>query len=113
MQTYIRPETRVVVIPGGGTTSEPVHIGHYVRLGIVIPDTMTGTKLTFEGAADVAGPFEEIQDEQDNAIEVSATTAAAIGLTGAARDAVLAWPWIRLVSDATEAADRAIVLSLK
>jgi hypothetical protein len=101
-----------VTITNGNTTSSEVDLLGATIIGILFPASMTGATLKIQAAAVSGGTFETIQKDEigggDYAITISAGKA--VPITNLA--VVKGWRYIKLVSSATEAADRIITLEL-
>lgn len=110
---YKRPETRTVEIANGGTESGVIGIQDYAIAGVITPDALTGTALTFKAASAKDGTFVDVYDSDGNQVSATATADRAIGLSASEADALAPWQWVKVVSNAPEAADRTLTLVLK
>ena len=102
---HITPEA---VIPINETESNSVAIYGNTLIGLYMPSSFTGTAVTFKGALKQGGTFKEVTDPTTG-IAVTATVAA---------DKFVAFPpqalaclqFLKIVSNATEAAARTITV---
>ena len=92
-----------------GTTSQAIDVGEHLVAGIVCPSALTGTSFTFTGALTEDGPYRSLVDSTGTNITVSVAADAHILIEPQTFAGV---SWIKLVSGATEAADREITLVL-
>lgn len=113
MLIYRRPETRTVQILSGQTTSAAFEIKEYMLAGVLTPDALTGTALTFQGAVVEAGDYEDVYDSDGNQVSLAAAANRAIGVSGSEADALAPWQVLKLVSNASEGANRTFYVALK
>lgn len=105
-----RTQNQNAVIASGGTTSQALRIHPLNSLGIQMPATFTGTALAVHGCATATGTFAAIEDADGNAVSLAAAQGDRVSVTGAELDAILPWPYIKLVSNGAEGAERTIVV---
>lgn len=110
---YKRPETRTAEIASGGTESGVINIQDYAIAGVITPSALTGTALTFKACATKDGTFVDVYDSDGNQVSATATASRAIGLSASEADALAPWQWVKIVSNASEGADRSLTLVLK
>lgn len=101
----------VAVIPTGQTTSQQVDLSGVDPCGLFLPAAFTGTALKFLAAPASDGTFLPLKDGSGNdyALVVSAGSYVIIPDL----QAFAGVRWLRLVSSATEAADRSIVIAAR
>lgn len=105
-----RTSSTTVTIASGATTSAPVDVGEWLVAGIVTPAALTGTAFTFTASARAeTGTYRTCFDAAGTAISVAA----------AADRHILIEPqtfagagWLKLVSNAAEAAAREVTVVL-
>jgi len=109
-RTWTCPAT----IASGGTTSSVVRVHPASGIALQMPATFTGTAVAVHGCATATGTFAAIEDRDGNAVSLAAAAGDRASLTGEELDAVIQWPYIKLVSNGAEGAAREIgvVLSL-
>lgn len=100
------------VILSGATTSGVIRLHPATGLAIQMPATFTGTALAVHGCATASGTFAAIEDSDGAAVSLAAAQGDRVSLTGAEYDAVMSWPYIKLVSNGAEGGDRTIVLAI-
>lgn len=105
-----RTQNQNAVIANGGTTSGAIRIHPCSALAIQMPSSFTGTAIAIHGCATATGTFGAIEDSDGSAVSLAAAANDRISVTGAEYDAVVAWPYIKLVSNGAEAAARTIVV---
>lgn len=105
-----RTQNQNAVIASGASTSQAIRIHPVASLAIQMPASFTGTALAIHGCATKGGTFAAIEDADGNAVSLAAAAGDRISLTGEEYDAVVAWPYIKLVSNQNEAAERTIVV---
>lgn len=104
-----RASSTTVTIAEDGTTSQAIDVGEWLIAGIVTPAALDGIAFTFTGALTEDGTYRVLRDSSGTDIEVTVST----------DDHILIEPqtfagvsWVKLVSGATETADREITLVL-
>lgn len=97
-----------VTIPAASDTSSAVDATAFVFCGIVLPATFTGTAITFEVSADGVN-FAPLYDSSNAEVSLTVTQGRAYVIPSEVFD----WLHWRIVSGATESAERVIRLSLK
>lgn len=104
------PLTRTITasIANGGTTSSVVRVHPASGIALQMPAVFTGTAIAFHGCATASGTFAAIEDRDGNAVSLAAAAGDRASLTGEELDAVLAWPYVKLVSNGAEGAAREI-----
>ena len=102
--------TTTCTIPNGQTVSDPIAV-HSSLIGIVMPAAFTGTAISFQGSADGV-TYQPVYNDSGSLASVVVAASRAIGLDAFAL-ALAPWAYIKLVSNAAEAAVRAIQLSYK
>lgn len=95
-----------VTIASSGTDSETFHLEDFVLCGFITPATLTGTSVSFKGSKDGTNFF-PIYDSTNILISVTVAVSRAYSLNVID---FLSWPYIKIVSGSSEAADREIVL---
>lgn len=108
MAQYQHPRSQNALIASGGTKSQALLVAGGVVLGIILPDAITGTTLTFEACDTADGTFVPVYDSDGNQVSLAIAADRAIGLSGAEADALTPFPYIKLVSGSAEGADRTI-----
>jgi hypothetical protein len=97
-----------LVIASGSDTSDVVPVRDAVLFSFKVP-TLTGTALAVLGASRADETPTPINDSEGNAVSFAKPTADEwVTLSGSEADAVAAFPFIALKSDASEAAARTI-----
>jgi hypothetical protein len=88
-------------------TSDATHIGDAAVLALELPATFTGTTLAIHGCSTSGGTFAALQDAAATVVSITVAADKRIYL-----DPVITagWPWIKLVSGASEAAGRTVNL---
>lgn len=113
--------TSTIDVSADAVNGSPVDTQDYQHLGLILPAAFTGTALTFEGAVlganelspGAATTWAAINDKTGAApVTVDFVANKAIGFSQDDLERLLAFRWIRPVSNGTEAADRAIVVTL-
>lgn len=100
---------QAVTIASGGTKSDPIDARGYNLFGMIKPAT-TGDAISFEVATSREGTYTALLTTGTTAASV--TTAAAAGTYPIPESLGLErFPWFKLVSDASEAADRTITVT--
>ena len=102
-----------VTIASGGTTSGAVRMDNYMLAGIITPSALTGTAFTFTVSNTFAGTYVPVYDANGNQVSVPAAVSRALGVSGAEADALAPWPFVKIVSNAAEGADRSVTLCFK
>lgn len=69
--------TFTTTIANGATKTSAVNISDFFITGVEVPDSMTGTSLTFE-LGDASGTTVQLRDEENAAISLTITTTAAV-----------------------------------
>lgn len=105
-------QQRAVTIASGQTTSGVINTGSYTAAGLHLTAALTGATVTFTGSPSETGSFQTVKDSDGSTVSVATATAGAIGFSGAELDALSAWPFIKVVSASSEAADRSLTLML-
>lgn len=98
-----------ITIANGASNSSAFQPGYSPSGKIVIPAAFTGTSIKYQGADTAGGTFSDLYDWNNQAIShpVTAGKRYAIPLEA------LSEPFVRVVSDATEGAERTIIYSLR
>ena len=97
------------LIEADGTTSGPVDLTEWLLAGFMLPDTFTGTALTFEAAPTEDGTYRSVTNSSGTAISVTVATDAHVLIEPQTFAGVR---WLKIVSGSTEGADRTIGLVL-
>ncbi len=99
--------TDPVTIKSGGTISDPIDLGNHTLSGVQVPAGMTGTELTFLGSTNNQDyvPMKTISGDLFT-IVVDATAS----ITAINPQDMACVRYLRLVSNASEGADRAITM---
>lgn len=95
-----------VTIASSGTTSGAISMVSGGRLaGLIIPASFTGTSISFSVSADGStyGTFKQF----GTAVSITVVASDAVDILGA-YVGLCAWPYVKVVSNATEAASRTI-----
>lgn len=92
-----------VVIANGGTASTSYELGGTHLIGVLIPASITGTKLTIEGSIDGTNFYQLYGSSSGNAKEIKITAGKFIEIESNYDNP---FNFIRLVSNATEGAER-------
>jgi hypothetical protein len=95
-----------VQIASGNSTSAPIAMKSGPRLaGVQIPAAFTGTSISFSVSADnvTYGPFKQA----GTTVSITVAASDAVDILGA-YPGLTAWPYVEIVSSATEAAARTI-----
>jgi hypothetical protein len=102
--------SRAVSIAQSGTTSAAFRTGPYRNaFGIQFPSQMTGATVSFVGSTSEDGTYSAVHDSS-GAISLAATASTAVFLDENEAKAVLAFPYIKVVSADAEAAARALIV---
>ncbi len=101
----------ITKIASGQTTSEAVSLKEASIVGIIIPSAFTGTSLTFMVSEEEGGTYKQMTRGIDGA-SVTALASADDHIAILIGD-FLTSKYIKLVSSASEAADREIELIMK
>lgn len=94
----------VVTIDSGETESSVFDARDGITFGIITPSALTGSTFTFEVAPFDGAGFTPLNDETGAAVTLAVAADNAYTLPAA----LAPWPYFRLVSGATEGADRDI-----
>lgn len=92
-----------VVIANGATASTSYELGGTHLIGVLIPDSITGNKLTIEGSIDGTNFYQLYGSSSGTAKEIKITAGKFIEIESNYDNP---FNFIRLVSNATEGADR-------
>ena len=101
------------VIASGGTTSGAIRTGPYRQQLNLQFATMTGTAMTFHGSDAEDGTFVEIVTDGGVAISITVTDDKVVYLNEEESRAILACPFIKLVSGSAEGGARTIGVFMK
>jgi len=102
-------EVDAVVIASGGTKTPEINLNGRTLLGINLPAAFTGTSLTFEVASEAGGTYGVLQDDYGNQVTAIVAQGKPCALQRAL-SALAGWQYIKIVSGATEGADRTLKL---
>lgn len=116
-----------VTIPSGSNTSNVIDLDRYRFVGIQFPAAMTGTVLTFlvgagpgigdtlshAVAALAGGNFRQLYGDDGVIVQVTITVDNCVGLGSQLAAKLAPFRFIALRSNQTEAADRALTVSLR
>lgn len=110
----LKVTTQTATIANGATDSDVIRLGsHSQRFGFILPAALTGATIGFKGAALSTDTFKTISDAAGTPISIPVAADEAIGVSGAALDAILAFPYLKLVSGSAEGAARSITVFVK
>lgn len=109
----MKPMTKTVTIASGATDSEAIRVDNYVVAGLLMPAAFTGTAITFLASDKKDGTFRAVYDSDGVQVSAAVAISQAVGLSSGEADAMAPWAYIKLVSNAAEAADREIGVALK
>ena len=101
-------ETETFVIANGQTTSAAVAIKDPASIGLLVPTVTSGT-LKVQVSADGANFF-DLQDASANVLLSYVTTTGGFALSSVDLSHVLGYGWLRVVSGASQGADRTFTL---
>lgn len=94
-------------IPISDTTSGAVDMYGATLAGIIMPAAFTGTAISFTVSDTLGGTYVALKDTAGNAISLTVSASSAIGFEA---EDLKAWRFLKVVSNATELAARAIKL---
>lgn len=97
-----------VTIANGATTSNAADTGGGVLAGIYAPASMTGSSVTFTASTDGGGTYVGVRDQFGSLVTV--TLNAAASYYSLRSSLPFGADFIRVVSSASEGADRALTL---
>lgn len=102
-----------IAIANGQAASAAIDLSGTDLCGIFFPAAMTGAKLTIQASEALNGVYREVQKDEagGGAFEITVSAGKYAPITNLAITAGLRY--IKLVSNATEAADRALVLATR
>lgn len=100
--------TPVVTIPASDDTSNAFHFGAFAQCGFIVPDGFEGSSVSFLVSMDGENFF-GFYDSTDNLVSVTVTENRAYAFP----IDLFPFTWIKIKSDSTESADRAIQLPAK
>lgn len=108
--------THVATISSGQTKSNACDLGNVGiegLAGFILPDTFTGTAITFEvNTSDDDDTYKALYNAGTQ-LSITVAQGRAQGLTADQRDLLRGWRYIKLVSGSTEGGDRSIKLLVK
>jgi len=107
------PEAKTATIASGQTTSGAVCIGRRILAAIQTPAALTGSALAIHASTTESGTYAPVYDSDGVAVSVAAAASRFIGLSQGEADATYGALWVKLVSNASEGADRSFTLSLR
>lgn len=102
-------EVRNVTIANAAQASEVIDIRHYAILGMMVPDALTGTTLSFQVSDAEGGVYKDLYDTAN--IQVSMTVA-----QGRAYDLpteLASWPYFKIKAGSVQTAIRTFKVLLK
>lgn len=108
--------THTAVIPSGDTKSNACDLGNVGSEGLagfILPDTFTGTAITFEVNSENDDDTYKPLYNAGNVLSITCAQGRAQGFTADQRDLLRGWRFIKLVSGSTEGAERSIRLLVK
>lgn len=105
-----RTSSQTVTIANAGTVSTAVRIDPAMVTGVVMPSAFTGTALAIHGSLTFDGTYQALFDSDGNAVSLGVAASRSIGLSGAEAAVVAAFPFLKVVSNAAEAAERVITI---
>lgn len=111
-----RPHSQAVTIAAGQTASSAADISNAEIMGVILPQSMTGTALTFQvSATGATGTFVALYDKSGTAVGITipAANASASTAHNLSNVDLLPWQYIKVVSNGAEASARSITLALK
>ncbi len=97
---------KTLIIPAGGTQSEVFPAAPFTSFILVMPNSFTGTQLRVEVGIQPSGPFFPLHDAAGTQVSIGVVPGRAYTLP-ATLSGVL---FFRLVSNATETAERALTV---
>lgn len=97
-----------LTIASSGTESTILDRQHYPYLTLEIPGTFDGTAITFKGAKDDGGTFNNIRDEAGVLISIALNAAGGWHSLDDALAELAPFRYLQLVSNATETGERII-----
>lgn len=103
---------RAFTIASGETVSNAVQVLQYKVFALKIPAAFDSTAISFQGSEKPDGDFFDVYDQAGNQISITVSTSRVIGLDAAALE-VAAIPYLKIVSNSSESADRTVLLMAK
>lgn len=94
----------VVIIDASDDTSTTYDARSGITYGAMIPGGFEGTSISFEVSSEEGDPFAALNDEAGTPVAVAVSDGENYTLPAA----LAPWPYFRIVSNATESAERAI-----
>jgi hypothetical protein len=98
-----------LTIASGGTTSGVFDARGFAFYGLVMPGAFTGTSLTFTVCDTATGTFRALYDVGNTQVSLTVAASRAYDLPSE----LSAWPFWKIVSGSSEAADRSLVVLAK
>lgn len=102
--------TNTAVIPSGTQPSNTINTNGLILSGLHFPSAFTGTKISFTASDSESGPFHPLYNSASVLVELTVSADKVFALNP---DDFRGFRYIRIKSNATEAADRSIVYSLR
>ena len=99
------------VIASGQTTSQAIDVSGTTLCGLFIPASLTGTAVSLQASNAIGGTYVTVQDGAGNDLSLTVTLSRYIPINNLAITAGLRF--IQVVSNASEAATRAITLATR
>lgn len=100
-------EKTTLTIPAGSSTSNSYELGGTHLIGILMPATFTGTKLTIKGSIDGTNFYEVYGSDSGTAKEIKVSAGKFIAIENNYDNP---FNFIQLVSNSTEASDRILTI---
>lgn len=100
-------------IASGGTTSGSVDARYSRIFGVLLPAAMTGTAVAVHGALTQDGTYFPLVDQGGAAVSFTVTTSSLVVFDADLAANLSAVPWLKLVSNGTEGAERLIKIVMK
>lgn len=104
-----RSPRQTVTIANAGTTSDAVDAVDTALYGIILPSAFTGTSLTFTVCDTETGTYQGLYDQYGNAVSMTV----AQGRSYTLPTELAPWPFFKIVSGSSEAAQRSITVVRK